>query len=148
MAGAAGTAMLWWWGNYVDPHDLYSQFTAVARFVEGVPWTTAGFEPIALDGGTPRLRVLGLRGRDRVLLWLQNRDHTWWNVVEKRPIPPLPKTAVTVPGLAEGTWDVQWWDTWKGAVTKRESLATRDGALVLPIEGLERDLAIQITRRP
>lgn len=46
LGGSAGTALTWWWDNYVDPKDLYGVFTPVARFCEGVPWTTAGFRPL------------------------------------------------------------------------------------------------------
>jgi len=146
MSGAAGTAMLWWWGNYVDPQDLYYHFAAVASFVEGVPWTTAGFRPARVSTDSPRLRALGLRGRNLVLLWLQNRAHTWWNVVEKRPIHPLDAATVTVSGLKDGTYQVEWWDTWKGVVTQREDRQAQQGALSLAVARLRRDVAVKITR--
>lgn len=34
-----GTAALWYWDGYVDPLDLYGQFTSVARFAREVDWT-------------------------------------------------------------------------------------------------------------
>lgn len=49
LSGGAGTAICWWWDNYVHPNDLYHVFTPLARFCEGVPWTTAGFRPVAAD---------------------------------------------------------------------------------------------------
>jgi hypothetical protein len=147
MAGAAGTAMLWWWDSYVDPKNLYSQFTAVRRFTDGVPWTTAGFQPATLAASTPQLRALALVGRDRALLWLHNRQHTWWNVVEKRPIPEVREAAVTVAGLADGSYDVEWWDTWKGEVARRETRAAAGGALILPVDRLARDAAVKLVRR-
>ena len=45
-APAAGTGMLWWWDNYVEPRDLYHHFTPVARFVEGVPFNTVRYAPV------------------------------------------------------------------------------------------------------
>ncbi len=36
---AAGPAALWWWDNYVDPLNLYGQFTSIARFARLVDWT-------------------------------------------------------------------------------------------------------------
>lgn len=41
--GSAGTGMLSWWFNYIDPKDLYFQFRPVAEFVKGIPWTSKGF---------------------------------------------------------------------------------------------------------
>jgi len=147
MSGAAGTAMLWWWGNYVDPNDLYYHFAAVARFTDGVPWTTAGFQPAKASADSPQLRVLGLQGKDLVLLWLHNRRHTWWNVVEKQPIPAIEAAKVTLAGLTDGAWDVEWWDTWKGTVTRKETLQAAQGALTLEVKALARDAALKLRRR-
>ena len=38
-----GTAAIWYWDAYVDPLNLYPQFTSVARFAEMVDW--ARFNP-------------------------------------------------------------------------------------------------------
>jgi hypothetical protein len=81
------------------------------------------------------------------LLWVQNRRHTWWNVVEKQPIGQIDGLVVTVTGLDIGTYDVEWWDTWKGVVTKRETRQLQQGALSLEIASLKRDIAAKITRR-
>jgi len=40
---ACGTAMLWWWDNYVEPNNLYSLLKPVAEFVKGVPFNKAEF---------------------------------------------------------------------------------------------------------
>jgi hypothetical protein len=45
-APAAGTGMLWWWDNYVEPRNLYHHFTPVAKFVQGVPFNTVRYAPI------------------------------------------------------------------------------------------------------
>lgn len=42
LSGSAGTAMLWWWDNYIDPNDLYYHFQPLAQFVEGTDWPRAG----------------------------------------------------------------------------------------------------------
>lgn len=46
-APAAGTGMLWWWDNYVEPRDLYHLFTPVAKFVQGIPYNTVRYAPLA-----------------------------------------------------------------------------------------------------
>jgi len=30
-----------------------------------------------------------MKGKDMILLWLQNREHTWWNVTQNNPIRPI-----------------------------------------------------------
>jgi len=146
MAEAAGTAMLWWWGNYVDPNDLYGRFGSVARYVKGVPWTTAGFRPVQAKASSPQLRVMGLQGKGLVLLWLQNRRHTWWNVVEKLPIPPVDAT-VALSALPAGTWRIEWWDTWSGTITRETEAQVAEGTLTLAVDALERDVAVKLKKK-
>lgn len=38
MSGSTGTAMTWWWDNYVDPRNLYYHFKALSKFAEEVPF--------------------------------------------------------------------------------------------------------------
>ncbi|MDR3710051.1 MAG: DUF5060 domain-containing protein [Capsulimonadaceae bacterium] len=52
MSGNAGTAMLWWWDSYVDPQNLYGQFTAISRFAAKIPWTSGPWTPIKTDPAT------------------------------------------------------------------------------------------------
>ncbi len=47
MSGAAGTTLPWWWRDRIEPDNLFSHYTAVARFVQGEPWAT--FQPLPPD---------------------------------------------------------------------------------------------------
>jgi hypothetical protein len=52
MTGNAGSAMLWWWDNYVHPLsqkpgiNLYARFTPLRRFADTVPWTEGVWKPL------------------------------------------------------------------------------------------------------
>ena len=146
MSGACGTAMLWWWDNYVDAHDLYYHFGAVARFVRDIPWTTAGFRPLDASATSPRLRVVGLRGKPITIAWLQNKDHTWWNAVSGQEARPL-DAEVSLRGFPDGRYEVQWWDTWRGRPARTETAQARGGTLRLRVEKLRRDVAVKIRPR-
>ena len=52
--GCAGTSMLWYWDGYVAPKNLYSQFTAVRKFSDLVPW--ASYAWTALNAEPPVLQ--------------------------------------------------------------------------------------------
>ena len=43
LSGSAGTAMLWWWDNYIEPQNLYYHFRPLSQFVTGVDWPRANF---------------------------------------------------------------------------------------------------------
>ena len=38
-----GGAMVWYWDGYVEPLDLYHEFTALGRFARDVPWSELNF---------------------------------------------------------------------------------------------------------
>ncbi len=46
LSGSAGTAMLWYWDNYVHPKNLYPLFTPVAKFAARVDWARTRFRPL------------------------------------------------------------------------------------------------------
>ena len=91
---------------------------------------------------------MGLRGKGLTLLWLHNRTHTWWNVVEKQPIPAIENAAVTLTGLADGDYRVEWWDTWKGGIARKEQRRAERGALTLDVGTLPRDVAVKLVAAP
>lgn len=49
MTGCAGTAMTWWWIDYIDPHNLWHLFTGISRFSETIPWVSRDFQPLRVD---------------------------------------------------------------------------------------------------
>jgi hypothetical protein len=57
MSLAAGTGMLWWWDNYVEPLNLYHHFRPVAEFVTGIPFNRTEFRKAQVGdlsyAGTP-----------------------------------------------------------------------------------------------
>ena len=142
--GSAGTGMLWWWHNYIDPKNLYFQFRPVAEFVKRVPWTTEGFHPADLQTSSGDLRALGLAGKDLVLLWLQNRSHTWWNIAQGNPIPAVENATVTVDHVVPGRYRIEYFDTWRGVTLSTSEVTSENGALRIAVPRLERDIALKI----
>jgi hypothetical protein len=142
--GAAGTGHIWWWGQYVDPKNLYFHFAPVARFVEGIPFTTAGFTPAALETSHAELRAVGLRGKPLSILWLQNKKHTWWRVIHREPIPPISGAEVRLREMPPGDYRIEFWDTWKGGISRTLEGRAAGGVLTFPVPPLDRDLAVKI----
>jgi hypothetical protein len=144
MSGGCGGAMLWWWDDYVDPRDLYSRFTSLARFAADVPWTKAKLEPMALAGEPAGLRVLALRGPGRVLFWAQNAAHTWWNVVQGQRIEPAAGAKVTIRGLAAGRYRLRLYDTWACRYVADRQVMPAAGVLEVPLGDVARDIAAKV----
>lgn len=94
----------------------------------------------------PDVTALGLAGRDSILMWLHNRESTWKTDYDGKTPAALAGLRVTVPVPQGGTWSVEWWDTWRGVITRTETLEVRDGVLTLLPEPLLRDVAV-VARR-
>ncbi len=77
---AAGTSMLWWWDNYVDPHNLYYHFKPVADFVKAIPFNRVSY---GLPGKITVAWANPTAPRPSQTLYLVGRHATWkaapWN---------------------------------------------------------------------
>lgn len=75
-AGSAGGGQAWHWDSiYISRHNLFWHF---ARFQRAI----AGFDPVKEDAKpfyteTQTLRIYGLRGRFRSLLWCRDKNSDW-----------------------------------------------------------------------
>jgi hypothetical protein len=142
--GSAGTAQLWWWGQYVDPKNLYFHFRAVADFAKGIAWNTAGFERAEIETPGETLRAVGLRGKRISIVWLQNTAHTWWNVVNGSAIPEVEPSQVKIAGYPDGRYRVEYWNTYNGVVESAGSALAGNGVLTLPTPSIATDVAVKI----
>jgi hypothetical protein len=144
-----------------DQHDLYQMFAVYERFIEGEPLSNGMYVEIGTDlEGSERievtdpvglLRAWGVRdgASRRVLLWVDNAQHTWANVVDGVSIQPASGTLI-VPGLRAGqVYDIVWWDPYAPdpaeMITGSEKIIARPGgSIILAVHDLRRDAALKI----
>jgi hypothetical protein len=91
----------------VAPASLTGQTTSTS-----LPEVVArsGENPIQTESETNRVENPPLSGNGQAHLWIQNRAHTWKNVVDGVSISDVTLT-VTVSGFQPGeSYAVQWWD--------------------------------------
>jgi hypothetical protein len=90
----------------------------------------------------PDVLVCGMKAGDLAILWVQNKESTWHNhaggVVRR-----VDGFALEAQGLRDGNYQIQWWETWKGALLRQEEARVRDGKLRLELPGLKTDVAIK-----
>jgi hypothetical protein len=92
-----------------------------------------------------KARVMGLCNDTFAMVWVQNKEHMWWNVVNQMPIETLESVEFELLGFQNGTYTVKWWDTYTGNIIKRESLQAVGGKIPLLIETLSKDIAVKLT---
>lgn len=66
LSRSMGTAMIWYWDNYVHPKGLFREFTPIARFVADIPWAERNYEYI--EYSEPRYVEEKGRGYGEVVL--------------------------------------------------------------------------------
>jgi hypothetical protein len=79
----------------------------------------------------PNLRVMALANETSALLWLQNRESTWWTRRNGGTPPPLPACVVMLEGFSPGEYDLERWDTQAGTPVGTTRLTCAEGRVAL-----------------
>jgi len=89
--------------------------------------------------------VFGLQGRSLILLWFHNARNTWYlRWKDPKPLSPIEGIEVHLTEVADGPYDVEWWDTYRGKIDRREVLRASDKGLTLRPPTFTKDLACKI----
>ena len=93
--------------------------------------------------------VFGLHGRSLSLLWFHNRRNTSMRHLEGRhTLTPVADVTAVLPDMADGPWAIEWWDTYRGKIFKRETLTASGRKLTLRPPPFRKDIACKIRRMP
>jgi hypothetical protein len=91
----------------------------------------------------PNVLVCGMQSESVAVLWLQNRESSWYNHA-RDAVQPVDAFRLAARGLSDGLHDVQWWDSWKGELIRTDQVEVRDGVLPLTVPPLKTDIALKI----
>ncbi|RPI30536.1 MAG: DUF5060 domain-containing protein [Chloroflexota bacterium] len=156
-SGYAGTAMYWWWDNYIDPLNLWYQYRGIARFLEGE--NLAQLEPGRAGVSPKAATALTLQNSQKALVWVSSNAYTAeaaqttyeWAVKSKQNVegwhylpPTLKNLMLTVTGLADGVYHVFWFDPVTGEWGGGESISSVNQTIKLALPPLQGDLALKI----
>jgi hypothetical protein len=146
---SGGMYELYWWNSHVwnANADHRGKYRAIANFLQDVPLNKGGFVDWGGSVSDAGLRVVGQKNTasGTLHLWVQNKQHTWKNVVDGADIPSV-SGEIVVPGFAAGSsYSLERWDTGGGALSSHDSLtADTDGTLRIPISSLRTDIALKV----
>jgi len=144
MAGGAGFGMRW---PYLEPHTLtetmrdYQQ--AMAAFARTVDWSKFASHNLHEELRVDQANVLPFGSGDgkQAIVWLLQDTRT-------REASTIQKAHVTVQGMTSGSYEVRFWDTYKGVVLSVATQETADdGTLTIPVPDFGKDLALHILPR-
>ena len=137
--------------------DTLKIYAAYDKFIQGEPLNNghykeigtdlAGAERIQVSTSSGSLRAWGSRDAEagKVLLWIDNANQTWIKVLDQVDIPAA-SGSLTIQGLPQGLYSIEWWDTDTGLMMPPKDIATVNttGQLTLNINGLTKDKAVKI----
>lgn len=139
-------------------YDTFKIYKTYENFIANEPINNGNYQEIGTDltvnqqinvsNQTGNIRAYGVRDATagKVLLWIDNANQTWKNVVDGIAISPAGGT-LTVGSLTPGNYTGQWWDTRTGAITSTENfLVAAGGTLDLTVSNLLTDKAIKFSK--
>ena len=96
---------------------------------------------------SPNLRVLAISNDHAAIMWVQNKDNTWWNHRNGFNPTPVAASEITLDGFRDAAYRVEQWDTYIGKVVGRTTAEANGGRLRLHTpSGLTTDVAYKIKR--
>jgi hypothetical protein len=143
--GAAGTAMTWWWEN-VHSAKLYAHWSALNAFLNGTGIGKAGMRPAQIEDLEGRVVSFGVTGHHEALIWLLDKECDWpQGAMETNPA-PVTGAKVTLAGIDNGEWSVEWWDTLSGKRISEVEATASGGSLRLQPPSFTADIAARIKK--
>jgi len=145
-----GAATPWWW-VLIDQKDAYCDFQALAAFAEGEDRRGQNYRSLsaavtdkAPRGAGRRLMVECMGNARRAFCWVYNtrafsQQSSW--VVEQPHAATL-----SVPGMQDGAYIVEVWDTSKGVVIDSLQVTARGGTVTFGLPPFGQDIACKVIR--
>lgn len=115
--GAAGPGQSWHWDYYIEKNNLWWHF---ARFREAI----GDFDPVKEEAvpiyweqKNPDVRVYGLKGKSRTLLWIREASSNWkTEFIDRKPVAGIPGFKLKDDQLGRvKKWE--YYDPWKNCWT-------------------------------
>lgn len=143
LSGNAGTGMSWWWDNYVEGGNLWFHLKGISEFLKNEDLSkyeevwTEGVEA----GPSAHVEIMGLRSASSAMLWVHDKLSDW-----NHPSLPSEKRDIRVKinGLIPGKYDVEFWDTFEGKITRSRIIELKGEDAIIEIIPFRRDIAVKL----
>jgi len=111
---AGGMYDLYWWASETIKPEFYKHFLTFQKFTGGIPLNNGNYSRAEVETSSANIRAWGQRDdiNGNMHLWIQNTEHTWKRIVDGDPIPAI-EGFVSILSVPDGTYEVEWWDTYK-----------------------------------
>ncbi|MFC1975669.1 LamG-like jellyroll fold domain-containing protein [Chloroflexota bacterium] len=155
---SGGLIESYWYANrhiYFDSIDHRPIYKTFHNFIDDVLLNNGHYEDAQATVSDGNLRAWGQKdlGNGRAHLWIQNKNHTWKNVVDGVPILAVSGTITISDFQPNQSYTVQWWNPYQPDLAQQiimtETMTSQmDGAVVISMNSLTTDLAVKIFPAP
>jgi hypothetical protein len=152
----------WKSSTYVEKYDIYQCVYdepvevpvpggehSIKLSNTGEDWI--GIEKITLidyaRSGEANARCLALTVGENSMVWIQNKESNWKNTYLGVEPEPVKGSYFEIYGLDDGTYDVEWWDTYSGGIKGKEKIRNKDGKMTVEVPEFDRDIACKISKK-
>lgn len=115
---------------------------------KGVDWMS--IERITLTNYMPsnsaNARCMGLEVGEQRLFWIQNTEFNWHNTFQGKGLNPVEGGYFYVNDIKDGTYSIEWWDTFKGAIISKDTLEAKKSRMYIEIPSFFRDIACKVKK--
>ena len=148
MVQPLGGATGYWWWLHVHFDNRYSEYKALAKFMDGEDMRPlkgeTPLEPVfrsEIQGGSEPLCGRAMKSNLRMFAWIYH-PHTPLGL----PVNEVSGGQMHITKLNPGTYTVEYWDTYKGAVMRADELTVKEEneRIELKLPPVNRDLAIKV----
>jgi hypothetical protein len=150
--------MSWWWDNYIDLHNLWSEYAALSRFGESMDFAVNKLTFKTLPSGNLHTNpsdqapcmVRCIYYGEHCALWFKNLDYQWSLVNEGMGLKEVGVFSQAIPDLLPGRYSIMWFDPQVGHFFEKTTDAEvkEGGVLSLSVPSFRRDLACLAVRKP
>jgi hypothetical protein len=123
--------MVWWWENLAYYND-WDVFDATSFFANQITAESNGqLSSIVVNAGS-NIEALGVKNNNgKMYAWLRNKSGS-----------TLTGSVISIPSVANGNYQVRYYDTWLGTYSSPVSISVTNGTMQLTIPTLANDVDI------
>jgi len=150
MSTQAGSPLLWWF-DYIDRENRYFHFKALAAFHKGEDRRGKNLQqaelaitgaPVAVEGVTG-LAAMCLKGENMAYAWVYDNNQML-RISPDAAARSYSGAGITIPGLAPGKYNIEFWDTYKGIILSTVPVTNTAGSVQVPLPEFKRDIALKV----
>ncbi|MEW5758270.1 MAG: hypothetical protein AB1755_02195 [Candidatus Omnitrophota bacterium] len=88
----------------------------------------------------------GLMIDKEIIIWVRNKEFNWKNDIKGvKPI-SIDNASFTILDIEDGSYSIEWWDTFEGEIFLRDNIFADDGKLNILIPSFSKDCACKIKK--